>query len=33
MQVETSADGTPAGAVTTGIRPFDSLFGGMSVRF
>lgn len=33
LDVNTSADGTPAGAVTTGIRPFDFLTGGMSVRF
>lgn len=33
LEVDTSRDGTPTGAVTTGIRPFDFLIGGMSVRF
>ncbi len=33
VEVDTSRDGTPAGAVTTGIRPFDFVVGGMSVRF
>lgn len=33
VDVRTSADGTRAGEVTTGIRPFDFLTGGMSVRF
>lgn len=33
LDVRTSADGTRAAEVSTDIRPFDSLTGGMSVRF